>query len=164
MTGFAYSRLNFKAQVTSVTMTVDGAPPGTPVNAREGVEMTLECLAVRARPAVSIDWTNGGVAVPGDTEVMTENGDVSDTRSTLLFTPSKEDDGNQLTCQTAGQVVAQPQSDSISLNVQCELSLLGHGECVIFMCRERWVSGTYIVGSSVCALQQSWPLQTNSIE
>ncbi|XP_033646563.1 kin of IRRE-like protein 1 [Asterias rubens] len=105
------------AQVTSVTLTVNGAPC-SPVDVIAGEEQTLVCTAFGARPRVGIDWTNDGTSLSGDTETESVNGDTTDTISTLLYTPTRNDNGHQFRCETTGQEAATPQSQSVTLNVR----------------------------------------------
>ena len=107
------------AQVTSVTITVNGAS-GSPVDVMAGEEQTLVCTAFGVRPRVGIDWTNDGTSLSGDTETERVNGDTTDTISTLLYTPTRNDNGHQFRCETTGQEAATPQSQSVTLNVQCK--------------------------------------------
>ncbi|XP_033641131.1 kin of IRRE-like protein 2 isoform X2 [Asterias rubens] len=109
--------LTVEAQVTSVTITVNGAS-GSPVDVVAGEEQTLVCTAFGARPRVGIDWTNDGTSLSGDTETESVNGNTTDTISTLLYTPTSNDNGRQFRCETTGQEAATPQSQSVTLNVQ----------------------------------------------
>ncbi|XP_071806614.1 uncharacterized protein [Asterias amurensis] len=109
--------LTVEAQVTSVTITVNGAS-GSPVEVMTSEEQTLVCTAFGARPRVGIDWTNDGTSISGDTETESVNGDTTDTISTLLYTPTRNDNGHQFRCVTTGQEAATPQSQSVTLNVQ----------------------------------------------
>ncbi|XP_071806621.1 uncharacterized protein [Asterias amurensis] len=109
--------LTVEAQVTSVTITVNGASC-SPVDVLAGEEQTLVCTAFGARPRVGIDWTNDGTSLSGDTETESVNGDKTNTISTLLYTPTRNDNGHQFRCVTTGQEAAIPQSQSVTLNVQ----------------------------------------------
>ncbi|XP_033647084.1 kin of IRRE-like protein 2, partial [Asterias rubens] len=109
--------LTVEAQVTNVTITVNGSS-SSPVDVMAGEEQTLVCTAVGARPRVGIDWTIDGTSRSGDTETESVNGDTTDTISTLLYTPTRNDNGHQFRCETTGQEAATPQSQSVTLNVQ----------------------------------------------
>lgn len=102
-----------------MTVTVNGAS-GSSVDVMADEELTLVCTAYGARPRVGIDWSNNGVIVTGDTETESMNGDTTDTTSTLLYTPSRNDNGHEFQCVTTGQQAATPQSQSVMLNVQCK--------------------------------------------
>ncbi len=92
-----------------------------------GTPSDIVCTALGARPEVTIEWyhrigTDGTETqiTSGVAEEITENGDTSDTVSTLTYDISKEYNGGQLRCVTTGQQVAPNREDIATLNVQCK--------------------------------------------
>ena len=107
-------------------MTQDGTDVDT-LTVVAGTPSDIVCTSLGARPAVTIEWyhrigTDGTETqiTSGVVEEITENGDTSDTVSTLTYDISKEYNGGQLRCVTTGQQVAQSREDIAVLNIQCK--------------------------------------------
>ncbi|XP_071480806.1 uncharacterized protein, partial [Diadema antillarum] len=79
------------------------------------------CRAEGGRPAVDFEWYLKNVQQIVDRPASNPNAgnpDLTDTTSTLTFTPTKENDGQSLRCETTGhQVASLNQQQSRSLNV-----------------------------------------------
>ncbi|XP_071480810.1 uncharacterized protein [Diadema antillarum] len=87
-----------------------------------GEEIAAVCTAVGSRPEVDISWYIGNVqqtvGIVTTAAVNAGNADLSDTTSTFTFTPTKDNDGQSLRCETTGHQLANlNQQDSMSLNV-----------------------------------------------
>ena len=111
---------------SSLQMTQDGTSVDT-LTVVVGTQSVIVCTALGARPAVSIEWYHR-IGTGTETQItsaaaeeITENGDTSDTVSTLSYDISREYNGGQIKCVTSGQQVAERREDTAVLNVQCEL-------------------------------------------
>lgn len=93
-----------------------------PVSANMAIKVT--CRVVGARPDPSVTFLLDGRPIKPDSEKSMEVGNV--TESTLLFTPSAEDQGRFLSCQAETPGLLQGKlKDGVKLEVHCESKPIG---------------------------------------
>eukprot|EP00092_Neocalanus_flemingeri_P009188 GFUD01009889.1.p1 GENE.GFUD01009889.1~~GFUD01009889.1.p1 ORF type:complete len:1498 (+),score=504.87 GFUD01009889.1:68-4561(+) len=113
--GQARSPLTFRLLVTAAVNSVtiqDG------LTGNEDEEMTIVCTAEGASPAASIDWiVTEELIFEVEEEIQLMADGTFETTSRLKFTPSKELNELEVTCQALNDVMAEALEDKAELNI-----------------------------------------------
>lgn len=90
----------------------------------QGTKVTLECAVLGARPAANVTWYNGSEPIQEEalrTEIAPQEDGTYETRSLLIFTATRYENGEVLTCKGTNPVMQQkeekPMKDTLTLEV-----------------------------------------------
>ena len=117
-------------------------PPGPPEisgyldreTIRQGQTVTLVCTAAGGNPLAKTTWFRNGVQV--DTSYTTSG---RESRNTLTFIASTEDNQAKYRCESINDLSAEPKKAEIVLSVQCKLRIIesfSSTEKTSFLCQE----------------------------